>query len=69
MVKETLESDAQVQDPEAVAKEVQRIYGWRSDLVHDGRVEDTKLETGISRLTEVVPRVLSVLFVRAAGSA
>jgi hypothetical protein len=66
LIREALEFDPEVDDLQAVAKEMAKIYGWRSDLVHNGWTEEGNVRIGIDRLMEIVPRVLMVLLSGAA---
>jgi len=64
LVAETLQSDPDVSDPEAVGREARDIYDLRSALVHPKRnhpVSEGDIQAAIQRLMDIVPRVLLVM--------
>jgi hypothetical protein len=62
LVEEALRRDPEIQAPADVAKEVSRLYDLRSTLVHSGEVDSAAIRQGSSRLNDLVPRILRVLF-------
>jgi hypothetical protein len=62
LVTETLRFDPDIPDPDAVGREILEIYDLRSSLVHKGSTDDEAVKNAIKRLTDIVPRVLLVMF-------
>jgi hypothetical protein len=62
LVAEKLKLDEGVNDPTAVGREVSGIYDLRSKLVHDGIADPNAVKQAMTRLEDIVPRVLKVMF-------
>ena len=62
LVAEKLKLDEGVNDPTAVGREVSEIYDLRSKLVHDGIAAPNAVKQAMTRLEDIVPRVLKVMF-------
>jgi hypothetical protein len=62
LVAEKLKLDEGVNDPTEVGREVSGIYDLRSTLVHDGIADPNAVKQAMTRLEDIVPRVLKVMF-------
>lgn len=62
LVEEKLRTEPDIMDPTKMAKEVGRLYDLRSTLLHSGVADVAGIDEGNSRLNDVVPRVLRMLF-------
>ncbi len=62
LVIEKLKFDPGVDNPAAYGKEIKDIYNLRCTLLHDGLADSKKIEDGIKFLSDVVPRLLRVIF-------
>jgi hypothetical protein len=67
LIVETLQLDPDISDAVSTAKEVSRIYGLRSTLLHTGYADEEAVKAATVQLEDVVPRVLSIRFSQAVG--
>ena len=62
LVAAKLGADPDIEDSDAVAKEVAKLYALRSNLVHSGVGDQVAVRDGANRLNDIVPRILRACF-------
>ncbi len=62
IIEEKLRNDPDIESSAALGREVSKLYDLRSDLVHYGTADPMQIRQGNTRLGDIVPRLLRVLF-------
>lgn len=60
---DTIQKNRELGDPEEISDQIKKIYGYRSSLLHSGKIDENDLKISIQFLIDFIPKLLNVLYI------